>query len=47
MVCTTPPNRASEHKTWHRFERGLCLYCGWYCADCPNDVATCKCEEEK
>jgi len=43
MTLTTPANKASEHKSWHVFRRGGCLYCGWHCDDCPNDVATCKC----
>lgn len=43
MVWTTPPDKADMHKSWHSFEKGLCLYCGWYCADCPVGVATCKC----
>lgn len=43
MVWTTPEARSSEHKKYHKFSRGGCLYCGWHCIDCPNDVATCKC----
>lgn len=46
MTRTTPIERSGEHQFWHRFERGLCLYCGWYCYDCPNDVATCKCKSK-
>jgi hypothetical protein len=44
MVMTTPISRASEHQSWHRFVKGLCLYCGWYCEDCPVSITTCKCE---
>lgn len=43
-VRTTPPERADAHRSWHEFERGWCLWCGWHCADCPKDVATCKCK---
>lgn len=44
MTWTTPIAKKDEHKSWHKFERGGCLYCGWQCIDCPNDVATCKCK---
>jgi hypothetical protein len=44
MVSTSPASRSFEHKSWHKFEKGLCLYCGWHCEDCPKDVATCKCK---
>ena len=44
MVRTTPVHRSLVHQSWHVFQRGLCAYCGWYCDDCPNDVATCKCK---
>lgn len=43
MVWTTPQSKKDEHKSWHVFVRGLCLYCGWHCDDCPIGVATCKC----
>jgi hypothetical protein len=47
MVWTTPPNRANEHKSWHQFVRGGCLWCHYGCDDCPNGVATCKCKVSK
>jgi hypothetical protein len=31
------------HPYWHRFTKGMCLYCGYYCIDCPKGVAACKC----
>lgn len=43
MVMTTPKDKSDEHKSWHKFDRGMCLYCGWYCINCPVGVATCKC----
>lgn len=43
MVFTTPHDKADKHKSWHRFARGGCAYCGWHCEDCPKGVATCKC----
>lgn len=43
MVWTTPTDKAKEHKKRHKFVRGGCIYCGWYCLDCPDYVATCKC----
>lgn len=46
-MITTPNDRSDEHEFWHRFEKGICLWCGWYCIDCPIGVATCKCESEE
>lgn len=43
MVRTTPSEKSNLHLSWHIFQKGLCLYCGYYCDDCPNDVVTCKC----
>jgi hypothetical protein len=41
---TTPVNLSDKHKSWHKFMRGLCAYCGWHCDDCPIGVATCRCD---
>ncbi len=46
MVWTTPPEKAHIHQSWHKFEKGLCAYCGYFCKDCPVNVATCKCEHD-
>lgn len=46
MVHTVPITRVGEHKSWHTFEKGMCMYCGWYCIDCPEGVTTCKCVAE-
>lgn len=35
------------HKYWHRYQKGMCLYCGYHCIDCPNDVASCKCTPKR
>ena len=43
MVHTTPIEKGILHESWHVFIRGMCLYCGWHCDDCPVGVATCKC----
>jgi hypothetical protein len=40
-------SETGEHRSWHEFGRGMCLYCGWYCIDCPKGVATCKCKADK
>lgn len=31
------------HPHWHRFSRGGCIYCGYYCIDCPTAFTACKC----
>jgi hypothetical protein len=46
-MATTPRDRTDEYKHWHKFLKGMCLYCGWFCIDCPKDVATCKCNPPK